>query len=141
METLAPLIVRVLVGLTSGGLFSFGGYILNNLFVPPAGAGEQTLVNLRLILVGAGAGLGAMAGWSVRDETRPPMPLVIVVGLIGSFLGAWVGLIFTEGTTNVIDLWTRHLHVTQATIISAAVGANLLIIITGGFTAWIRRDS
>ena len=139
METVAHFVVRAVVGGVAAGLFAFVGYVLSNLFLPPAGSEEQLLVNLRLIFVGAGAGLGALAGWSIRDETRPPLPLVIAAALIGGFLGAWVGLIFAEGTSNVIDLWTRHLQITQATILSAAIGANLLPFVLAGLMAWISR--
>jgi len=141
VETLAHLTLRAIVGLLMAGLLSFAGYIISNLFLPPAGTEEHMLVNIRLVFVGAGGGFGALAGWSIRDDTRPPMLLLFVVAMIGGFLGGWVGLMFAEGTSNVIDLWTRHLHVTQATILSAAVGANLLLLITGGFAAWRGRDS
>ena len=141
METLTHFSVRVVVGGVAAGLLAFAGYIFSNLFLPPSGAEEQLLVNLRLIFVGAGASIGALAGWSIRDETRPPMPLIVVLALVGGFLGAWIGLIFAEGTSNVYDLWTQHLQITQATILSAAVGANILPLIAGGLAIWFRHRS
>ena len=139
METVLHFAVRVTVGGVAAGLLAFAGYVFSNLFLPPAGSEDQLLVNLRLVFVGAGAGFGALAGWSIRDETMPPLPLVIALALIGGFLGAWIGLIFAEGTSNVFDLWTRHLQVTQATILSAAVGANVLPLVMAGLMTWIRR--
>ena len=137
----AHLVVRVVVGGVAAGLLAFAGYVFSNLFLPPAGSEDQLLVNLRLIFVGAGAGLGALAGWAIRDETRPPLPLVMTVALIGGFLGGWIGLMFAEDTSNVIDLWTRHLQITQATILSAAIGANILPFVMMGLMTWMRRRS
>ena len=141
METLAHLTIRALVGLLFAGLLSFGGYIMSNMFVPAAGPDEDLLVNIRLAFVGAGAGVGALAGWSIRDESRPPMALIVVLAFAGGFVGAWAGLVFAEGSLDTINLWDRHLQITRTTIFSATAGANLLLLIAGGFTVWLRRGS
>ncbi|NQU96502.1 MAG: hypothetical protein HQ548_02500 [Chloroflexi bacterium] len=141
METVTHIAVRVVVGTVSAGLLAFVGYVFSNLFVPPTGSGEHVLVNIRLLFVAAGAGFGTLAGWSIRDDTRPPMFLVAVVALIGGFLGAWIGLIFAEGTNHAFDVWTRHLQLTQATVLAAAVGANILPLIVSSLMLWLRRES
>jgi len=141
VETVAYLAVRVVVGLLLAGLFGFGGYIMSNLFVPPAGAEEHLLVNVRLACVGAGAGLGALAGWFIRDETRPPIVLLAILAFGGGFLGAWAGLEFAEGNLDHYDAWTQHLQVSRTTVFSAAGGANLLTLAGAGLLSWIRRNS
>ena len=141
METVTHVAVRVVVGTVSAGLLAFAGYVFSNLFVPPTGSEEHVLVNIRLLFVAAGAGFGTLAGWSIRDDTRPPMFLVAVVALIGGFLGAWIGLIIAEGTNHAFDVWTRHLQLTQATVLAAAVGANILPLIVSCLMLWLRRES
>ena len=141
METVTHIVVRVVVGTVSAGLLAFVGYVFSNLFVPPAGSEEHVLINIRLLFVAAGAGFGTLAGWSIRDDTRPPMLLATVVALIGGFLGAWIGLIFAEGTNHAFDVWTRHLQLTQATVLSAAAGANILLLIVASLLLWLRRES
>ena len=141
METVTHVAVRVVVGTVSAGLLAFAGYVFSNLFVPPTGSEEHVLVNIRLLFVAAGAGFGTLAGWSIRDDTRPPMFLVAVVALIGGFLGAWIGLIIAEGTNHAFDVWTRHLQLTQATVLAAAVGANILPLIVSSLMLWLRRES
>jgi hypothetical protein len=133
--------IRVLVGAIASGLLAFGGYIMSNLFVPPAHGDEYGLINIRLLFVALGAGVGSLAGWTIRDENRPPMWLATVFALVGGFLGAWIGMWFAEGTNDFYDIWTRHLQITQATVLSAAVGANVLVLAFASVFIWLKRES
>ena len=141
METVIQLTAGVLVGLLLAGLLSFGGYVMSNMFVPAFTVEEYLLVNVRLAFVGAGAGLGAPGGWSIRDESRPPLALVVILAFAGGFLGAWAGLVFAEGSLNAINLWDRHLQITRTTVLSAAVGASILPLVIASLVAWMRRGS
>ena len=139
METLAHYAIRTFGGLFMGLLFGFAGLVIGRTMLPLSMADEQLP---RMAFIGIGTGLGAAIAWfRPGSKARVLTFLLPILAVAAAFGGAWIGFNYVRTRPLTGNAWDHWQHVLRTVVISAAVGANLLLIITGGFTAWIRRDS
>jgi len=139
METLTHYAIRTFVGLFMGLLFGFAGLVIGRTALPLSIADEELP---RMAFISIGAGLGAALAWfRPGREARTLTFLLPILAVAAAFGAASIGFNYVRTRPLTGNAWDHWQHVLRTVVISAAVGANLLLIITGGLTAWMRRDS
>ncbi|MBM4028602.1 MAG: hypothetical protein FJ280_24875 [Planctomycetes bacterium] len=126
-EILVTLAARLTGGLVFGGLGAVGGMVLAGIALPP-GSDRALLLTVRVVLIAAGAAAGALLPWWKSPERRwEPATRLLLLGS-GALLGALAGHAFAETFQDHVDPFKRTQQIARTIVYGAAAGANLPVL-------------
>jgi hypothetical protein len=120
------LAVRSVAGLLIAFGGGFVGMIAGSLFIPSIAQGEFLPLLVRVLIIGLGTALGASLAWLTFFADRWKSGLALVCSFAGGSIGGLIAFYVAESTGDNPDTQMLIREITQATIVGAAIGSNLL---------------
>ena len=122
LESIFSLIVRVSVGVVTGGVAAMAGYFIGWFFLLQPSMSLTVSYVVLTVCVGVGGGLGAYAAWLRLDEGGATNLPALGLSLLGAMVGAWVGLYYAQ---EVFDVAFRSTNALLTAMPAAGIAANL----------------
>lgn len=131
MDHTVSVSVRSLVGLPLAYLGGFIGTITGSFLIPSITQDEFFPLLVRVMLIGAGTTIGALATWLTFLLEWPKRSIMIAALFTAGTGSGLIAFYWSEAFTGNSDLYILVREITQSTIVGAAIGTNVIAVAIG----------
>jgi hypothetical protein len=105
--------------------------IIGSFLIPTIGQNDFLPLFVRVLMIGAGATIGASAPWLTFMLEWPKRMILAVAIFIGASTGGLIAFYASEELTGNSDLYILVREITQSTIIGAVIAGLIIALLVG----------